>query len=199
MAGDYLSRRLFLAATGAAGAAWLATRAEDLDASLTHAAHARRAVDGGGPPPPLEVLTPEQAADIEAIAAQIIPSDELPGAREARVVNFMDHALATWGREQKDPLLQGLAAFNTAVAQRYSGVPRFALLSAEQQLEFLRANERHPLFQNVRQATLVGTFANPSNGGNYEKAGYRILGYDDRGVWRPPFGWYDARANGGPN
>jgi len=195
-----VSRRGFLAATGAAfGAGWLAARTEDLDASLAHAAHARQAVESGGPPPPLEVLTPEQAADVEAIAAQIIPTDDLPGAREARVVNFLDHALATWASDQRATLVAGLGVFNAAVAQRYTGVQRFAQLTGEQQLEFLRANEQHPLFQNLRQGVLVGTFANPSNGGNFEKAGYRILGYDDRGVWRPPFGWYDARANGGPN
>ena len=199
MAGDSLSRRKFFTATGTVvGAAWLATRAEDLDASLAHAAHARTVVQQGGTPP-LEVFTPEQAADVEAIAAQIIPTDDLPGAREARVVNFIDHALASWASGQREPLISGLADFNAQVARQYSGVQRFAQLSAEQQLEFLRSHDRHPAFQNIRQGTVVGTFANPSNGGNYDKAGYRILGYDDRGVWRPPFGWYDARANGGPN
>ena len=35
------------------------------------------------------------AAEIEAIAARIIPSDATPGAREAGVVYFIDRALST--------------------------------------------------------------------------------------------------------
>ena len=186
-----LSRRTFLAASGAAlGAAWLNASPEQLDASLVHAA-----IDDA----PLEVLTPEQAADLDALTAQIIPSDDLPGAREARVVAFIDHSLATWAANQKDFLIAGLTAWNGSVSQRYGGVQRFAQLTVDQQLEFLRANDRNGFFQQIRFATIVGTFSNPANGGNFEKAGYRILGYDDRYVWQPPFGWYDDKANGGPN
>ena len=35
-------------------------------------------------------FTPEQALEVEEMAAQIIPTDETPGAREARVVAFID-------------------------------------------------------------------------------------------------------------
>lgn len=44
---------------------------------------------------PWEFFTPEEAADFDAVSAQIVPTDETPGAREARVVRFADHALAT--------------------------------------------------------------------------------------------------------
>jgi hypothetical protein len=195
-----LDRRGFLTAAGAGlGAAFLRARPEHLQASLTRAEEARLAVARGAPPPPLEVFTPEQAADIEAIAAQIVPTDDLPGAREARVVAFIDHSLATWASDRRQAMVDGLAAFNTAAARRYSGVQRFAQLTNDQQLEFLRASDQGPFFQEVRGAVLVGLFSHPANGGNFEKAGYRILGFDDRYIWQPPFGWYDDKANGGPN
>jgi gluconate 2-dehydrogenase gamma chain len=192
---DPTSRRAFLAATGAAfGAAWLAASPEEVQASL---AHAHRATSGQQPA--LEVLTSEQAADIDAIAAQIIPTDDLPGAHEAGAVYFIDHSLTAWAQNQRQPTIDGLAAFNGLVAQRYPGTSRFAQLTAEQQLEFLRANESNGFFQQIRGAVLIGTFSNPKYGGNRNKAGWRILGFEDRYVWQPPFGWYDARANGGEN
>ncbi len=187
-----IQRRDFVALAGAGfGAAWLAADPDRLRASLTRAADLAHA--------DLEVLTVEQAADVEAVAALIVPTDDLPGAREARVVHFIDHSLASWGSDQRGPFLQGLAAFDQRVADAHPGIARFALLSPERQLAFLQANEREPFFQQMIFLTLVGTFAHPSWGGNHEGSGWRILGYDDRGVWQPPFGWYDDRANGGPN
>ena len=37
-------------------------------------------------------------------------------------------------------------------------------------------------------------FADPSWGGNREQAGWKLLGFDPRGIWQPPFGAYDATA-----
>lgn len=188
-----IDRRAFLAAAGAGfGAAFLQADPDQVTASLRHATDAVI-------PPPLEIFTPEQAADVEAIAAQIMPTDDLPGAREARVVNFADHSLASWAANQKDQTLAGLTQFNSAVSRRYEGVQRFSQLTPEQQLEFLNANQMNPFFQQMIFVTLAGTFSYPDWGGNYEKAGWRILGFEDRYFWEPPFGWYDARANGGPN
>ena len=52
-------------------------------------------VQGGLVPPgngSYRVLSQAQAATLEAVATQIIPTDDTPGAREARVVNFIDNA-----------------------------------------------------------------------------------------------------------
>ncbi len=34
-------------------------------------------------------------------------------------------------------------------------------------------------------------FALPSYGGNRDKAGWHLIGFDDRHFWQPPFGYYD--------
>jgi gluconate 2-dehydrogenase gamma chain len=190
------SRREFLAASAAAaGGIWLAASPEELRASL---AHARGAVAGTSQQP-FEVFTADQAADIDAIASRIVPTDDLPGAREAGAVHFVDHSLTTFAQNQRDAMLGGLAAYNTLVAQAHPDVTHFAQLTADQQLEFLRGHDHHQFFQQLRAAVLVAVFANPLWGGNKDKAGWRILGFEDRYSWQPPFGWYDARANGGPN
>ena len=52
-------------------------------------------------------FTPEQALEVEAMAAQIIPTDETPGAREARVINFIDRALTTFAKNNQAAYTQG--------------------------------------------------------------------------------------------
>jgi len=180
---DALGRRAFLTTTSAAiASAWLAADPAQLRASLTHARER-----AGAPGPTWDVLTPDQAADVDAIAAQIIPTDSLPGAREAGVVHFVDHSLATWAADQRDLLAGGLSELNRE--------GRFATLSSNQQIELLRAVESTPFFQAIRFLTVAGTFANPSWGGNRDRIGWQIPGFEDRFMWEPPFGDYDAGAN----
>jgi gluconate 2-dehydrogenase gamma chain len=193
MLNDPLGRRAFLTASGTAFAsAWLAADPDLLRASL---AHARARV--AAPTPTWEFLTPDQAADVDAIAAQIIPTDDLPGAREAGVVHFVDHALATWGHDQRDPFVSGLGELNRDAQQRWPGAGRFATLAPERQIELLHAVEQTPFFKMMRFVTVAGTFADPSWGGNHDRIGWRILGFEDRFVWQPPFGAYDAPGGAG--
>jgi len=194
MLADPLTRRAFVAVSSTAlGAAWLAADPALVRAALEHAARAARAARAPNQLP-WEVLTPEQAADLDAIAAQIFPSDDTPGAREARVVDFIDRSLATWAAQQREPLLHGLDELNGEVERRWPGTQRFATLASERQLELLRAQEQTPFFQQMRFATLVGMFSLPGYGGNADKAGWRVIGFEDRYAWQPPFGDYDAEA-----
>ena len=50
-----------------------------------------------------DFFTPEEAVEVEAIAARIIPTDDTPGAREAGVIYFIDRSLVTFasGDQQK--------------------------------------------------------------------------------------------------
>src|SRR2546428_6723186 len=196
MLADPVGRRPFLAAsTTAFAAAWLAAAPAEIRAALEHAARATRSTD----PLPWDVLTPEQAADLDAIAAQIFPPDDTPGAREARVVNFMDRSLAPWAAQEREPLIHGLDELNGEVERRWPGTKRFANLAPEHQLELLGSQEQTPFFQQMRFATLVGMFSLPSYGGNADKAGWRVIGFEDRYAWPPPFGDCEPQAaRGGP-
>jgi len=190
---DVMHRRAFvLASCGAFASAWLATDPGKLGASLAHAARVR----AGRGAQAWEFFTVDQAADVDAISAQILPTDDLPGAREAGVAQFLDHSLSTWAQGQRDDFTSGLDDLNRRVGDRWPGVGRFATLSSERQIELLRVVEQTPFFQMMRFATIAGTFANPSWGGNRDKAGWRILGFEDRFFWEPPFGDYDADVTG---
>jgi gluconate 2-dehydrogenase gamma chain len=192
MLDDALGRRAFLATSCTAiASAWLAAHPDELRASLAHAARA----PATAPEPAWTFLTADQAADVDAIAAQIIPTDDLPGAREAGAVYFVDHSLATWAQGQREAFVRGLDDLNREAGHRWPGAGRFATLSAARQIELLHAVEHTPFFQAARFFTIAGTFANPSWGGNRDRIGWRILGFEDRFVWQPPFGDYDADAN----
>lgn len=186
---DRVSRRGFLtAAGGTLAVAWLAADREQLLAAVRHA---RRAIESESPPP-FEFLTPEDAAELEAATAQIIPSDDTPGAREARVVHFIDKALATWQQGQRDAFAKGVAELRARAATH--GARSFASLSAARQHAVIASLEKdkHEFFDVLRAATIMGMLASPSHGGNFDKIGWRAIGFDDRFAWTPPYGWYDA-------
>jgi gluconate 2-dehydrogenase gamma chain len=191
MSADPVSRRAFLAAAGAAGATWLLADPELLQAALVHA----RTVVASPPPYRFDALTAAQAADLEAIAMRIVPSDDgTPGAKEAGVIHFMDKALSTFAAPQKDGLLKGLDDLNQKVAVKYPGTTAFAALQTDKQDALLKEIEKTPFFGQTRFATLAGMFANPSWGGNAGEAGWKLLGFEAHGIYQPPFGYYDLMA-----
>jgi gluconate 2-dehydrogenase gamma chain len=190
---EVVSRRAFLAAAGVAGTAWLLADPKQVQAALVHA---RKAV-AAPPPYRFDVLTPAQAADLEAVCMRIFPSDGTPGAKEAGVIHFIDKALATFAAPQKDFVLIGLADLNKKVAEKWPGTSSFVALTAQQQDEYLKSIEKTPFFGQTRFAACVGMFGNPSYGGNQGEVGWKLLGFQSHGIYQPPFGYYDAEAQKG--
>jgi gluconate 2-dehydrogenase gamma chain len=190
MATGDIPRRKFIAASAAGiTAVWLGAKWLDLERASTEAA--RSAID---PTYRFQTFTATQAADIEAFAAQIIPSEDgSPGAREAHVVYFMDHVLANVLPELRPRYIAGLKNFQALVARRHKG-RAFAQLSSGEQEAMVRVaeNSKSDFFEAMRVATIKGMFANPEYGGNFNKHGWALLGFQDRFFWRAPFGYYDA-------
>jgi hypothetical protein len=187
---DQVTRRAFLAAAGAAGAAWLAADAELVQAAVVHA----RKTATLPPPYRFAALTPAQAADLEAVAMRIYPTDDTPGAKEAGVIHFMDKALDTFAAAQKPPLLAGLEDLNQRARAKWPAASAFSALTPEQQDELLKAIEHTPFFGQVRFATVVGMFGNASYGGNQDQVGWKLIGFESHGINQPPFGYYDAEV-----
>ena len=190
-----LSRRDFLTRLSAIGAVWFAgataCRSETDPRTDSLAAPA----DSVPPIPKLVHFTPEDAADIEAIAARIIPTDETPGAREAGVVYFIDQSMTTFAKGQQKLFADGLAQLRKDVAQKHPGTTAFAALTAEQQDALLTAMEKSEFFGAMRFATISGMFAHPKYGGNRGYAGWKLVGRESTLHFEPPFGWYDRPEN----
>lgn len=183
-----LSRRELLQAIAAVwlGAALACRRSPD---------EAGPAPDAPAPPRVLTVLTAEEAAELEAIAARIIPTDETPGAREAGVIWFIDAALAGFAREQRPALAEGLAQLARDVAAAHPGQSRFSALAEADQDALLVRIQESDFFQTVRFATLAGMFALPRYGGNANYLGWELVGQENVHEFTPPFGWYDTPEN----
>ena len=129
---------------------------------------------------------------MESVAAQIIPADDTPGAREAGCLYFIDRVLSTFDRERQAVYSQGLESLQAKTRELFPAAGKFSGLTSPQQIQVLKAIERTPFFAQIRLHTIAGFFANPEYGGNQEKIGWKLIGFEDKFQFAPPFGYYDA-------
>jgi gluconate 2-dehydrogenase gamma chain len=182
------SRRSVLAGSVAGlSSVWLATHWPGILAAQEHA----HTVAESGRATTLGFFSPDQAVEIESVAAQIIPKDETPGAREAGTIYFIDRALTTFDEDKQAAYRQGLKDLQAKTHELFPNADKFSDLNPAQQVQVLTAIERTAFFGQVRLHTIVGFFANPEYGGNQEKIGWNLIGFEDKFAWKPPFGHYD--------
>lgn len=177
------SRRSFLSqVSGAAGSGWLALQWPAFLAAASAGCSRRDAGEG------FAHMDDTMATVLEAMAEQIIPSDESsPGAREAGVIWFIDQWLGAGGKAIIPMLKEGIGLLDAGSG----GQGRFVKLSFDQQTEALQKIETSGFFSTVRFLTIVGMFALPDHGGNRDKTGWNLVGFKDQHAWQPPFGFYD--------
>src|ERR1700675_2014844 len=107
---DGNSRRSFLLSGGGLlTSVWIAAHWP----AIAAAAHHAESVSVVGEPR-IEFFDASDAADVEAISAQIVPSGATPGAREAHAVYFIDRALATFFSGWSQDFRAGLTEFQSA-------------------------------------------------------------------------------------
>jgi len=123
-------------------------------------------------PPSLKVLSAGQYATLETLVEAIIPADERsPGAREARVADYVDLLLSEADDKVRAQWLDGLTVLDAEAAARYAAP--FVNLSPTQVDELLTEASRHekdpdvakterpPLqafFVTAKQATVHGYY-----------------------------------------
>jgi gluconate 2-dehydrogenase gamma chain len=200
---DCSSRRDFLLRMGGVAAASLIQT--QWPAIAAAAQHAHQAVKSDSPHS-FTVLTPEQAKEVEAISACIIPTDEQPGAREAGVVYFIDVALKTFASDTKPVYNNGIPEVNALTTKLYPAVTRFSAAAAEQQVKILTAytvDQEHTrgrfrrspdspgFFQTISFHTMFGFLVDPEGGGNRDYVGWKVINRDPAHSFSPPFGFYD--------
>jgi len=130
-------------------------------------------------PPQLKVLSPSQFATLEVLVDAIIPTDDRsPGAKQARVADYIDLLLSEVDRETTLAWFGGLAALDAEATSRFR-VP-FARLGAGQLdaiLQTISRNERAPqtpletFFVIAKQATIRGYYT--SSIGIHEELRYK--------------------------
>ena len=198
-----LNRRNFLLRAGTGlSAAWISANWHALLSAATHAHNAAKAAT----PPKFEFFTPGEAAEVEAITARLIPTDDTPGAREAGVVYFIDRGLTTFWADDQKTYREGLPGLQARVSEMFPSVSKFSGLAAEQQDAVLqsfdentdaprRAFRARPgaqnFFETLRQHTINGFLIDPDFGGNHDGVGWRVIGREREHMFQAPFGYYD--------
>ncbi len=151
-------------------------------------------------------LAPDEAADIKAFAAQVIPTDDTPGANEANVVYFIDNVLTNYEPENQKAFRDAIGALNEIVQAENPSVTRFSALPSEKQVPAMQSFEKkwreeskprfegggHNPFEMLRGYAIVGFLSDPALGGNKDMVGWQVIGFDGIGMHEPPFGYYDA-------
>ncbi len=185
------SRRRFLTAGASiASASWISLNWPQIAAAAEHASHAAAAGTSAAPAG-FTTLTAKEAVEVDAIANQIVPGGDTPGARDARVVFFIDRSLGTFFASELPAFRAGLVAFGEAFAAHDSRGKPFSAAGSARQVAWLHEVDATPFFNTVRRLTLLGLVALPKYGGNRDGAGWKLLGFEDRHIWEPPFGHYD--------
>jgi hypothetical protein len=118
-------------------------------------------------PPQPKVLAPPQFETLEVLVDAIIPTDDRsPGARQARVADYIDLLLSEGDRQLTLQWLGGLAALDADAMSRFHAP--FSRLGAGQVdaiLQSISRNERAPqtpletFFVMVKQATIRGYYS----------------------------------------
>ena len=141
-----------------------------------------------------EFFTPGEAAEIAAMASQILPSDDGPGAKEAGVIYFIDRALKTFDADKQEVYRGGLREIDERRKKMFPAAETVAAASPQEQIELVRSIEKTDFFEVLRTHTVLGFLVNPSYGGNRNKVGWKYIGFEDRMAFEPPFGYYDAEG-----
>jgi len=148
------------------------------------------------------------AAEVDAIVARIIPTDETPGAREAGVVYFIDRALVTFASDLQKVFAEGLAQLQTSVHNMFPGVEKFSLATEEKQdmvldsvadkaaftdRPFAIRPAKPDFFETLRELTIAGFLIDPDSDrrGNRDGVGWQAIGREREHMFQPPFGHYD--------
>lgn len=190
---DGSSRRSFLLSGGGwLTSMWVAAHWP----AIAQAAHHAEQMSAIPEPAGFAFFDAAQAADVEAIAAQIVPSGATPGAREAHAVYFIDRAMSTFFAAWAHDFSVGLAEFQAGFHASNPAAGAFAKADSGQQIAHLKTVDATAFFDSVRTLTLLGMFSSPKYGGNYQGSGWKMMGFADQHAFTPPFGYYDREYTG---
>lgn len=183
-------------------AVWLSANWPSL---LAAASHAREQAKSSSPKK-LEFLTPEEAREVDAVSERILPADDTPGARDAGVVYFIDRALVTFAKGQRQVVHDGLPALRALAKSMFPKYTTFSQASPAEQDQILHRLEQQShdgpggfaagatgqsFFGTILWLTVAGFLVDPDTRGNPAGIGWKLIGRDREHSFQAPFGYYD--------
>ena len=113
---------------------------------------------------------PAALLTLAAIAEQIIPTDQTPGAREANVVGYVQKQVE--GSDELRKLCAAGVKEVDTLSQRKFGAS-FVKLDADKEHEILQAVQESEFFKSIRALTISGFYNSP--------VGWKSVGYPGMG------------------
>jgi hypothetical protein len=123
-------------------------------------------IQAASAPPAPKLLSPSQFATLETLVEAIIPADDRsPGAKQARVADYIDLLLSESERERALQWFGGLAALDAESTARFNApFSRLDAAQADAILQDISRNERSPqsplevFFVMTKQAAVQGYY-----------------------------------------
>jgi gluconate 2-dehydrogenase gamma chain len=144
---------------------------------------------GRSAPSNFRFFTDDEAALLIEICEQIIPGDDMPGAKETGAIHFIDRKLCGVFKHHQQAYRNGLEAFRQTCLREHGLT--FESLNTAAKVEALRAIEsghapqdlweqptQQAFFRLVLAHTMQSFYGSPRHGGNKDYASYRMLGID---------------------
>jgi len=135
-------------------------------------------------------LSDDEIKLVEAVAEQIIPTDDWPGGREAGVANFIDIQLTGPYRRFQQDYRKGFAALEDTCMNKFH--EKFENLSWDTQTVILQDMEAGRLdgevwgkgfseyfFELLRSHCMQCYYGSPRHGGNKSYISYKMIGLDE--------------------
>jgi len=134
-------------------------------------------------------FTDAEAKVVIALAEQIIPADQDPGATDAGVIHFIDRQLVSYYRHLQDIYRSAIAGvqetsqwmFKKAFEELQSSEQIAVMVALEDgtaQGETWKKQSPQAFFELIRQHSLQGFYGSPRHGGNKNYVSYRMIGLD---------------------
>jgi gluconate 2-dehydrogenase gamma chain len=138
---------------------------------------------------PWRFFTTMEALVIDAIAEQIIPSDDWPGGHESGVTNYIDKQLTGPFTRFQSNYRKGIAALTLTCNSRFQ--KKFEEIEWNEQTFLLEEMEAGKMkepewgngfdrefFRMVRDHSMQAYYGSPVHGGNKNKMSYKMIGLD---------------------
>jgi len=119
----------------------------------------------------LKFFSLDDAKWIEELMAQIIPADDVPGAKEAGCLNYLDKQLL-------GALERFAASYRKGLPTFQKDHPQFLELSFADQTRLLEGLAGNSFFEMLIDHTMQGFYGSPEHGGNRDEASWKMMGIE---------------------
>src|SRR5258706_7821380 len=104
----------------------------------------------------------------------------------------MDRVQVSFETDKQPAYTRGLEDLESKTKSLFPQAGKFSSLSRVEQVQLLETIEMNEFFELLRVHTIIGFLARPEYGGNHGEGGWKLIGFENKGVYSPPFGYYDA-------